>query len=484
MLGFFPDPYPDEVFHGTLCRLYKILGKPSGHTFSRLLFGEVTTGTGVIFPKKLEELMAHMPPNHNLTKEKIMESHTLVPIYAAFAKSEKQKGLEPIYLYSCPTCRKEDVTQFGEAYWHRSHQVPNLKTCHKHQTPLEQASTPYRHARNNTRNYFLPEESKWIPIETTNQELEIHNRFNTRVQAILTGTKLGTNYLVTLQAACQRANLTKGTGLWTERMLTILQKKLGSSLYDLYCYKPDQHASKELLAKVLRGKETNPYRHLLFYEVFNLKIGQQIPLLPKKEKPPRVKLGWNPPFKRMAQNKERYRAAYLALIKAHPKTSRSHIEKMDVHAARWLRKYDKVWLAGHTSKMEIAHRKNYTTPEERDKTNLKLIKQALELVKLDTGVPKRITAGYLESLLPGKTQRISRNAHLPQCKVLLDSHQEEDVTFYKRRIDWAITKIEGRILYRPFCKLAAIRPKVDQNPEIDQIAREAHRKNQEICQGK
>lgn len=484
MLGFFPDPYPDEVFHGTLCRLYKILGKPAGHTFSKLLFGRIQTGVGMFFPKKLEDLMRHMPALHNLTEEKIRQEHTLVPLYEAFTETVKQSMLEPWHLYSCPMCREKDKAEVGEAYWHRSHQVPHAKTCYKHGIALEQATTRYR-LEHNARKYFLPEETDWIQLETSPKELEIHNRFNTRVQAILNGRlKLGQEHRETMLAACQLAGFTKGHSLWADKLLPVLKEKLGNTFLDLFSFSPDDYATKELLAKVIRGTESNPHRYLLFYEAFNLEIGQIIPLPPPKEKPPRKRPGWNPPFGRMAKNKIRHRAAYLKIIKNYPNATRSQIGEMNIQAYGWLRKYDRVWFDQRHNQIKIGKRGGYATIEERDMANLKRIKQALELVKLDTDMPQRITANYLGRLLAGsERKRLGRNAHLPQCKALLDSYREDEITFYGKRIMWALTKIEGRILYRNFCKLAGIRPKVDQNPEIARLAREAHRKNQEIYQG-
>lgn len=36
----------------------------------------------------------------------------------------------------CESCRRQDLDVFGEPYWHRSHQIPGLRICHRHQEPL------------------------------------------------------------------------------------------------------------------------------------------------------------------------------------------------------------------------------------------------------------------------------------------------------------------------------------------------------------
>ncbi|TFW72545.1 hypothetical protein C3Y98_02760 [Methylotenera oryzisoli] len=36
----------------------------------------------------------------------------------------------------CPVCVSEDYEEYGEPYWHRAHQLPNVTACHKHQCKL------------------------------------------------------------------------------------------------------------------------------------------------------------------------------------------------------------------------------------------------------------------------------------------------------------------------------------------------------------
>ena len=41
-----------------------------------------------------------------------------------------------LYLKSCAHCIVEDIHNYGVSYWHRTHQVPGLTTCAKHQILL------------------------------------------------------------------------------------------------------------------------------------------------------------------------------------------------------------------------------------------------------------------------------------------------------------------------------------------------------------
>tara|TARA_Y100001968_G_scaffold111263_1_gene100752 strand:+ start:19754 stop:21184 length:1431 start_codon:yes stop_codon:yes gene_type:complete len=56
-----------------------------------------------------------------------------------------QKGQQDFNLKSCAKCADEDVKFQGVAYWHLSHQCPNVSACYKHQTKLAQHQLIRRH---------------------------------------------------------------------------------------------------------------------------------------------------------------------------------------------------------------------------------------------------------------------------------------------------------------------------------------------------
>src|SRR4030095_7232407 len=48
--------------------------------------------------------------------------------------------MRPEFLRYCPACVAEDRWQYGEAYWHRLHQVPGVIVCPHHAAWLESSS--------------------------------------------------------------------------------------------------------------------------------------------------------------------------------------------------------------------------------------------------------------------------------------------------------------------------------------------------------
>jgi len=62
VLGYFPVPYPDELFYGTVARLYQLLGKMPRGTFSKMVFGGRSITPGIIGAKHIDAFIKQLPP--------------------------------------------------------------------------------------------------------------------------------------------------------------------------------------------------------------------------------------------------------------------------------------------------------------------------------------------------------------------------------------------------------------------------------------
>jgi len=56
------------------------------------------------------------------------------------ACARKISRLRVKYLKYCPMCAKQDINDYGETYWHRQHQLPEMFYCVKHQIRLVESS--------------------------------------------------------------------------------------------------------------------------------------------------------------------------------------------------------------------------------------------------------------------------------------------------------------------------------------------------------
>lgn len=171
MVSFFPTAYPDELLYSVLARYHVRSGNISPKATLRELFGSTTVTATVDLPSHLNALVQNLPPLSKHTVESLIQKHTLYPFYAPFLFPDKaelvyRSMLEhswgdihtragimassvrtPNRLRFCPACFREEQEKYGEAYWHRLHQLPGVFVCPAHLTLLQDSSVAI-HARN------------------------------------------------------------------------------------------------------------------------------------------------------------------------------------------------------------------------------------------------------------------------------------------------------------------------------------------------
>ncbi|TMP80580.1 transposase [Pseudoalteromonas phenolica] len=151
-----PIPYPDEL-------LYSVIGRYGVHTLTtspKQLLDDVFQNRQIVasvaFQGHLGKISSHYQGNPKLTPYKLLQKHTLYPLYAPFVHPEKaylskqallkdephstdvQLGKaascvkSPVYLRYCPNCVSEQINRYGEAFWQRGLQIPGISVCPKH----------------------------------------------------------------------------------------------------------------------------------------------------------------------------------------------------------------------------------------------------------------------------------------------------------------------------------------------------------------
>lgn len=155
---YFPEPYPDELLYSVFCR-YADHVWPISYAPSAIdLFGNRYVKPNVDFRNKLtKEAELCLVRNNSISD--IVLYHTMFPYYCRFfPKDLKTSAFNSIiegsmsfiplipkaltipekerYLCYCPQCAKEDRERYGETYWHRVHQIPEMTVCPKHRVRL------------------------------------------------------------------------------------------------------------------------------------------------------------------------------------------------------------------------------------------------------------------------------------------------------------------------------------------------------------
>lgn len=167
MLGFFPDPHPDELLYSACARYKDRLKYPNQRTVTQELFGAAQAPAIVDLPNRLDSLVKSLPPFHQYTPDRFIDENTLFPFYAPFlpprrgmiARNE-MKGSDsnrvrdrlavnigrlkrPSHLRFCPLCVDEDRNKLRKTYWHRVHQLTGINVCPVHAVFLEDSTASW-----------------------------------------------------------------------------------------------------------------------------------------------------------------------------------------------------------------------------------------------------------------------------------------------------------------------------------------------------
>lgn len=154
MIAFFPEPYPDELVYSLLARYYVKAGYLTFQYAVEDLYVHKYTNPDVEFLNELKPEVLDVMKNH-CSMDVLIQEHTMFPSYGRFLpakrKQEAKKALLSMngnfnnllaipknqrgtgrFLRYCPLCVKEDREDYGEAYWHRKHQIQGIQICGKH----------------------------------------------------------------------------------------------------------------------------------------------------------------------------------------------------------------------------------------------------------------------------------------------------------------------------------------------------------------
>jgi len=153
VIAYFPALYPDELLYSLFARYFVKSGYMGYASAAEDLFACKTTHPDIEFINGLSnEVIGHLQKQMPL--EELIEKHTMFPYYARFLRKERRQQAfdmlvqmdeqyhnliymtksksNPRYLRYCPDCAARDRKIYGEAYWHRSHQLTGVSICRVH----------------------------------------------------------------------------------------------------------------------------------------------------------------------------------------------------------------------------------------------------------------------------------------------------------------------------------------------------------------
>lgn len=169
MISFFPSPYPDELWYSVICRYHVHSGNYCAKHTLRQLYGDNFCAPSLMLCGPIKALLAQLPQGFLSARDVVMQ-HTFYPYYARFFPTQRKRSTyayvvngNPLAVHRmgisqangnhcsvmryCPVCYQEDLQLYGEPYWHRSHQLPDMQICTKHRCWLVDTDVIYSSAR-------------------------------------------------------------------------------------------------------------------------------------------------------------------------------------------------------------------------------------------------------------------------------------------------------------------------------------------------
>ncbi|MDD2299203.1 MAG: TnsD family transposase [Fermentimonas sp.] len=187
MLSFFLTPYEDELLYSVIARYHFAVGNSDFRDTLEEIFGTRNKVPSIYFPSGIASLSARLPESVSLTPENLINKHTLFPLYKPFLPQERantifnqmifEKG-NGVYaaigmaagsicardtLVYCPQCVKDDMKNYGESYFRRSHNTQGVFVCFKHGCLLKEYDASYK---TTSRLEFIRLDSQRAEIDT------------------------------------------------------------------------------------------------------------------------------------------------------------------------------------------------------------------------------------------------------------------------------------------------------------------------------
>ena len=160
MLHFFPASFLDETLYGRMSRFHRLTGSHTDRASLQNLIGLHTHVIMSALPSKLDEFVSRLPPDANVHAEDLIATNTPYFYYTAFLpvdrhakivtamRGDSVSGIKMFLglmasrlgghnnLRFCRRCFDVDRHTYGQAYWHRAHQLPGVLVCPIHEEPL------------------------------------------------------------------------------------------------------------------------------------------------------------------------------------------------------------------------------------------------------------------------------------------------------------------------------------------------------------
>lgn len=215
MLHFFPSTFPDETLYSRLARYHRLSGHPDDRDSLHELVGMHTHVITSDLPSLLQALVSRLPAETRPSVEEVVDANTIFPYFQRFLPSERcsraitamsgastsglktaiglvasRLGAKNSFRF-CGDCVRNDQAAFGQAYWHRVHQLPGAWVCPIHAHALFELD--FRIVQLKRHKLFLPDDPL---VELASHQISLSS---SQTEAVLRIATLGMSALLSPQ---------------------------------------------------------------------------------------------------------------------------------------------------------------------------------------------------------------------------------------------------------------------------------------------
>lgn len=176
MINYFPSAYFDETLYSQIARYHQ----KSGNTCITHTNQDMFNGNKIVisddFPSSINRLVKNLSFVTDISSKDIVENCSIIPLFRPFWTEERVDEILKLmytstcrsvhlkagingsmitqweYFRYCPECISSDQEKYGEAYWHRLHQIPCVLICPTHKKWLR--NSEYRKFEINADKYY------------------------------------------------------------------------------------------------------------------------------------------------------------------------------------------------------------------------------------------------------------------------------------------------------------------------------------------
>ena len=444
MIAQFPYFYPDELVYSLLARYYERSGYIRYIFAAEDLFQSKTVRPDIEFvnqytPAALQMITKEIPI------EQVIEKHTMFPYYGRFLPKErrnkafkalvqtqgnyhnllpmpKRKNGTDRFLRYCPLCVENDRKQYGEAYWHRLHQLQGIKICPLHGCFLNDSDVIISGKTSPT---LVSAET--AILQKINSPLFSENRLEFKIAryvADVFSSELDLQGDITIgQFLHSRLENTPYRSIRGEqRNIALLHTDFESYYKNL----PNNHFNEIWqIQKVLNGYRYNHYEVCMLAMFLNIPaadlVKMELPEQTQEQKFDEEIFRLHEQGLKYPEIAKRLNASYNTVKSIGEKRYKMYHKQSKDPQKGGIKTFD--W-------------------QQIDRDTLPLVQDAIRQLQGDeTTRPQKITVFLIEKALNLPSKRIT--LYLPLCKAEIERHKETQEHYWAREMIWAVNKVRS-----------------------------------------